>query len=65
MIYYLLFMLLIAALVWGLPSLVFLFLFDFPFFQSLLFGFLTGSLLLGLCEAFGLISQVRRVMKKK
>jgi hypothetical protein len=60
MLVYLLFMLGIAAVVWGLPALVFLLFLDFPIGQSLLFGFLAGSLMLGLCEALGLIARARR-----
>jgi hypothetical protein len=64
MIYYLLFIFTVAALIWVLPALVFFFLLGFPFFQSLLFGFLVGSLFLGLCEACGWISKAWRFMTK-
>lgn len=63
MLLYLLFMLVVAALIWGIPAMVYFLLLDFPFLQSLLFGFLTGSLLLGLIEAFGLITRLRRIFK--
>jgi hypothetical protein len=65
MILYLLFMLVVAVLIWGIPALVFFFLLDFPLLQSLLFGFLAGSLLLGLSEAFGLISRVLRKLRTR
>ena len=63
---YLLFMLGFAVIVWGVPALICLFAFKMPVLQSLLFGFLFGSLLLGILEALGIFSSsVRRLTKKK
>ncbi|MBM3845616.1 MAG: hypothetical protein FJ405_04940 [Verrucomicrobia bacterium] len=65
MIYWL-FMLGIAVIVWGVPALVCLFAFKVPVLQSLLFGFLFGSLLLGILEALGILANsVKRLTKKK
>jgi hypothetical protein len=62
---YLLFMIGLITVVWGLPALVFLFVLKMSFSQSMLFGFLSGSLVLGALEMLGLFSKgVWRLAKK-
>lgn len=63
---YLLFMVGLVAVVGGLPALLFLFLFQMPLLEAVLFGFLTGSLVLGALEMLGLLSGgIARLSKKK
>jgi len=47
----------LAAVVWGLPGLLFLFVVGMPVLQAALFGFLTGSFIVGALEMFGLLSK--------
>jgi len=62
---YLLFMVGVGAVIWGVPALIYLFVFKMPVLQALLFGFLTGSLALAVLEVLGLFSNsVRRLTRK-
>ena len=63
---YVLFMMGVGAVIWGVPALIYFFAFKMPVLQALLFGFLTGSLALGVLEVLGIFSNsVRRLTRKR
>ena len=63
---YVLFMMGVGAVIWGVPALIYFFAFKMPVLQALLFGFLTGSLALAVLEVLGSFSNsVRRLTRKR
>ena len=63
---YFLFMVGVGAVIWGVPALICFFAFKMPVLQALLFGFLAGSLALGVLEVLGIFSNsVRRLIRKR